>query len=246
MLEKKIDYLVLGCTHYPFLIPQISEIIGYNVTIIDSGEAVARQTKNILELENLINNTIKPGYNTFLMVHGPPINPKKTMRKTFSLSKPKDKIPSLEEFKESVMEKLGKLPSAIRINDKFDLKFGTISSNWAKIIKFCLDYCVLTLSGHTHQLKEFRLSNPQQKSSNPNRKISFKLEKLENPAAVYYDYYSDRLKNQDEVETNAPYIVQTPALGFGSYHKPVLSGAYREIIIEKGKLTSFQVKYIKQ
>ena len=58
MLEKKIDYLVLGCTHYPFLIPQISEIIGYYVTIIDSGEAVARQTKNILELENLINNKI--------------------------------------------------------------------------------------------------------------------------------------------------------------------------------------------
>ena len=203
--------------------------------------------KQIRYLEDLINKTIKPGYNTFLMVHGPPINPKKTMRKTFSLSKPsKDKMPSLEEFKESIMEKLGMSSSAIRIDDKFDLKFGTISSNWAKIMKFCLDYCVLTLSGHTHQLKEFRLSNPQQKSSNPNPKISFKLEKLENPAAVYYDYYSDRLKNQEEVETNAPYVVQTPALGFGSYRKPILSGAYRAIIIEKGKLTSFQVKYLKR
>lgn len=57
MLEKKIDYLVLGCTHYPFLIPQLSEIIGYNVRIIDSGAAVARQTKNILEVEKLINNS---------------------------------------------------------------------------------------------------------------------------------------------------------------------------------------------
>jgi hypothetical protein len=180
------------------------------------------------------------------MVHGPPINPKKTMRKTFSLSKPsKDKMPSLEEFKESIMEKLGMRPSAIRINDKFDLKFGTISSNWAKLIKFCLDYPVITLSGHTHQLREFRLSNPQQKSINPVTTNPVKLEKLDTPAAVYYDYYSDRLKNQDEVETNAPYVVQTPALGLGSYFKPGLTGAYREIIIEKGKLTSFQVKYVK-
>jgi len=203
--------------------------------------------KQIRYLEDLINKTIKPGYNTFLMVHGPPINPKKTMKKTFSLSKPsKDNMPSLEEFKESIMEKLGKRPSAIRINDKFDLKFGTISSNWAKIIKFCLEYCVLTLSGHTHQLREFRLSNPRQKSINPMTTNPVKLEKLDTPAAVYYDYYSDRLKNQDEVETNAPYVVQTPALGFGSYFKPGLTGAYREIIIEKGKLSSFQVKYVKQ
>ena len=202
--------------------------------------------KQIRFLENLINNTIKHGNTTFLMVHGPPINPKKTMRKTFSLSKPKDKILSLEEFKESIMEKLGMRPSSIRIDDKFDLKFGTISSNWAKIIKFCLDYCILTLSGHTHQLKEFRLNNPYQKSINPNPTIPFKLEKLENPAAVYYDYYSEKFKNQDDVVNNAPYVVQTPALGLGSYTKTELAGAYREVIIEKGKLASFQVKYVKR
>lgn len=181
------------------------------------------------------------------MVHGPPINPKKAMKKTFSLSKPsKDKMPSLEEFKESIMEKLGMSSSAIRIDDKFDLKYGTISSNWAKIMKFCLDYPVLTLSGHTHQLKEFRLNNPYQKSINPNPTIPFKLEKLENPAAVYYDYYSEKFKNQDEMVNNAPYVVQTPALGLGSYTKTELAGAYREVIIEKGKLASFQVNYVKR
>ena len=201
--------------------------------------------KQIRFLEVLINKSIKPGYNTFLMVHGPPINPKKTMKKTFSLSKPsKDKLPSLEDFKESIMRKLGKHLSSIRIDDKFDLKFGTISSNWAKIIKFCSDYCVLTLSGHTHRLKEFRLSNPLKKSINPNTNTPFKLEKLERPAAVYYDYYSDRIKNQDELEINAPYVVQTPALGLGSFSGSNLAGAYREVIIEKGKLTSFRVKYI--
>lgn len=55
MLEKNIDHLVLGCTHYPFLTDQIKEIVGNQVTILDSGEAIARQTKVILEQENLLN-----------------------------------------------------------------------------------------------------------------------------------------------------------------------------------------------
>ena len=60
MIEADIDYLVLGCSHYPYLIPQIRKIIPKKITIIDSGEAVAIQTKKILiekiglrtELEN--------------------------------------------------------------------------------------------------------------------------------------------------------------------------------------------------
>jgi len=55
MLEKNIDHLVLGCTHYPFLTDQIKEIVGPQVDIIDSGEAIARQTKVILQEESLIN-----------------------------------------------------------------------------------------------------------------------------------------------------------------------------------------------
>ena len=57
MVEANIDYLVLGCTHYPFLLPQIKEIIPAHIKIIDSGEAVARQTKNVLEQNNLLNTT---------------------------------------------------------------------------------------------------------------------------------------------------------------------------------------------
>ncbi|WP_293296565.1 glutamate racemase [Allomuricauda sp.] len=53
MLEENMDCLVLGCTHYPYLIPVLKEILPNNVNIIDSGEAVARQTKTILEQKNL-------------------------------------------------------------------------------------------------------------------------------------------------------------------------------------------------
>jgi len=49
MIEANIDYLVLGCSHYPYLIPQIKKIIPPHVKIIDSGEAVARQTQKVLE-----------------------------------------------------------------------------------------------------------------------------------------------------------------------------------------------------
>lgn len=55
MVEKNIDYLVLGCSHYPYLIPQIKKIIPSSIKIIDSGEAVAKQTKKILEELQLLN-----------------------------------------------------------------------------------------------------------------------------------------------------------------------------------------------
>ena len=48
MIEANIDYLVLGCSHYPYLIPQIKEILPAHIQIIDSGEAVAKQTRNVL------------------------------------------------------------------------------------------------------------------------------------------------------------------------------------------------------
>lgn len=57
MVEKNIDYLVLGCSHYPYLIPQIKKIIPPTIRIIDSGEAVAKQTKKILEENDILNNS---------------------------------------------------------------------------------------------------------------------------------------------------------------------------------------------
>lgn len=48
MIAAQIDYLVLGCSHYPYLIPLLKKLLPRNVTIIDSGEAVARQTEHIL------------------------------------------------------------------------------------------------------------------------------------------------------------------------------------------------------
>jgi len=49
MLEKGIDTVVLGCTHYPFVIPTIEEIVGPKVRVIDPAPAVARQTARLLK-----------------------------------------------------------------------------------------------------------------------------------------------------------------------------------------------------
>jgi glutamate racemase len=49
MLAQGIDTVVMGCTHYPFVIPLIKEIVGPNVRVIDPAPAVARQTTRLLK-----------------------------------------------------------------------------------------------------------------------------------------------------------------------------------------------------
>jgi glutamate racemase len=49
MLTQGIDTVVLGCTHYPFVIPLIREITGPGVRVIDPAPAVARQAGRVLE-----------------------------------------------------------------------------------------------------------------------------------------------------------------------------------------------------
>jgi glutamate racemase len=49
MLAQNIDALVLGCTHYPFVIPLLESICGPGVRVIDPAPAVARQVERVLE-----------------------------------------------------------------------------------------------------------------------------------------------------------------------------------------------------
>ncbi|WP_353143625.1 glutamate racemase [Acinetobacter pragensis] len=53
-VDHGADFLVLGCTHYPFLKPAIQHIFGQKLTLIDSGLAVARQTARILIKNELL------------------------------------------------------------------------------------------------------------------------------------------------------------------------------------------------
>ena len=61
MLERNIDTIVLGCTHYPFVIPLIQQIVGDSVRVIDPAPAVARQIARLLEAKGLRNNSASKG-----------------------------------------------------------------------------------------------------------------------------------------------------------------------------------------
>lgn len=61
MLEKNIDTIVLGCTHYPFVIPLIKEIVGEKVNVIDPTNAIVQQVSRVLDENNLSNKSVNDG-----------------------------------------------------------------------------------------------------------------------------------------------------------------------------------------
>lgn len=50
----KLDALVLGCTHYPFVKHAIARILGEKTALFDGGEGTARHTQKLLEQANLL------------------------------------------------------------------------------------------------------------------------------------------------------------------------------------------------
>ncbi|MEN8242721.1 MAG: glutamate racemase [Chloroflexota bacterium] len=66
MLKRGIDTVVLGCTHYPFVIPMIEEIVGTEVQVIDPAPAVARQVGRLLDQEGLANPNTSLGETRYL------------------------------------------------------------------------------------------------------------------------------------------------------------------------------------
>lgn len=61
MLDAGVDTLVLGCTHYPFVLPLIRTIAGPDVYIIDPAPAVARQVRRVLQKRALLQQGSKRG-----------------------------------------------------------------------------------------------------------------------------------------------------------------------------------------
>lgn len=61
LLDAGADTIVLGCTHYPFLRPLIAAIAGPQVTLIDTGPAVAAEVARRLTDAAILNNNTHPG-----------------------------------------------------------------------------------------------------------------------------------------------------------------------------------------
>jgi glutamate racemase len=60
MLTAGADTIVMGCTHYPFVIPLIQQIAGPNVRVIDPAPAIARQTERLLITRGWVNREAQP------------------------------------------------------------------------------------------------------------------------------------------------------------------------------------------
>jgi len=63
--EQQIDTLVLGCTHYPLLKPVIAEVMGEQVALVDSAEAVAAEVESLLRGRDWLNTQDAPGTSQF-------------------------------------------------------------------------------------------------------------------------------------------------------------------------------------
>jgi glutamate racemase len=54
MIEKGVDTIVLGCTHFPFVVPTIRDIVGPNVSVIDPSPAIAKRVGSLLNELSLL------------------------------------------------------------------------------------------------------------------------------------------------------------------------------------------------
>lgn len=69
--SRKIDTLILGCTHYPVLKNVLKKIMGRAVTLIDSATEVAAETQEVLDASGLLNNSAAGGKEKFLVSDEP-------------------------------------------------------------------------------------------------------------------------------------------------------------------------------
>ncbi len=61
LMSEPIDYIVLGCTHYPLLIPMIRDIVGDSIQLIDPGPSIALQTQRMLNGHGISNSNLSMG-----------------------------------------------------------------------------------------------------------------------------------------------------------------------------------------
>ncbi|MFD2211072.1 glutamate racemase [Virgibacillus halophilus] len=62
---KKMDTLILGCTHYPIIKDTIQQVMGPKISLISSSEETARETSIILEMKGLLNKPNEVGNHEF-------------------------------------------------------------------------------------------------------------------------------------------------------------------------------------
>jgi glutamate racemase len=93
MLAAGADAIVLGCTHYPFVIPAIEGIVGPRARVIDPSPAVARQVARLFSdagpgaIRSAAGTSVDHG-GTILYTSGDPVAMQKAVTKLIGMSLP--------------------------------------------------------------------------------------------------------------------------------------------------------------
>lgn len=66
IIDKGIDTLILGCTHYPLLLDIIKETVGPSVILVDSAEPTVDELKKLLREKNLLSDNPNPTYEFYV------------------------------------------------------------------------------------------------------------------------------------------------------------------------------------
>ncbi|HWU67199.1 MAG TPA: glutamate racemase [Methylophilus sp.] len=84
LMAAGADTIVLGCTHYPFVKKHIQAIVGPEVTLIDTGAAVAKRLHQVLEQKQMLNTATEAG--DFVFLTSGTEETKRVMKQLFSLN----------------------------------------------------------------------------------------------------------------------------------------------------------------
>lgn len=71
VLEHKIDTLILGCTHYPLIIPVIRKIVGEGIAIVDTAQETTYEVQQLLTSRGLLNRQTTPAQHQFVVTDFP-------------------------------------------------------------------------------------------------------------------------------------------------------------------------------
>ena len=240
-INPSLDYyIMLGDIIFIFLdsgsdsYKKMVDFISGSPSLTGLSERQMRFLKNVVEYKFKKKNQI------ILSLHAPPINTRQKRNWTRRLKDifKKRFNSDISEYKETNYRNSENNNKA-RIDDKFNVTYGTLTHNLRDFLHFCSNYCTLVISGHTHALKEYRMQKLKT-VSNSNENIN----EINYDCAIFYDDFSELYRTSNKIQQYKTFIVQTPSLGLKSSKKFNKIGAYREIIIKSGKLSSFQVKYI--
>jgi glutamate racemase len=91
--EARVDTVVLGCTHYPFLRAAVAEVMGPDVTLMDSGRAVANHLERVLRAAGAL--AAGPPAAIRMLTTGNPVAVSRVVRRLWGAGVPVAHVPEL-------------------------------------------------------------------------------------------------------------------------------------------------------